>query len=78
MTKHKLFSTDQWFQIAPVQYGLFMFLGLIGAIHIADDLDLLTSTGTSLVYIMAIAGAIGSSAGARYRLGKNRAEDDHV
>ncbi len=71
MTKHKLFSTDQWFQIAPVQYGLFMFLGLIGVGHIYQDL--MTSTGTSLdsgIYILAIAGAIGSSAGARYRVGK--------
>ena len=71
MTKHKLFSSDQWFQIAPVQYGLFMFLGLIGVGHIYQDL--MTSTGTSLdsgIYIMAIVGAIASCVGARYRVGK--------
>ncbi len=73
MTKHKLFSTDQWFQIAPVQYGLFIFLGSIGAIHIADDLDLLTSTGLFLdngAYGIAIVGTIASCVGARYRLGR--------
>ena len=71
MMNHKLFSTDQWFQIAPVQYGLFMFFGLLGVFHIAHDL--LNYTGMSLdnrAYVIAIVGAVASCAGAKYRLGK--------
>ena len=71
MMNHKLFSTDQWFQIAPVQYGLSMFLGLLGVFHIGHDL--LNYTGMSLdnrAYVIAMVGAVISCAGARYRLGK--------